>query len=97
MKKKHNNFKLLEVNNSHIINLLSTNFSELMSGFYEMQSSFLTNLYTRYESIETANIALCFAKNTHLEIIRQREKYLNHDISFSNFWNNLNSINKPAH
>jgi hypothetical protein len=34
MKKKHNNFKLLEVNNSHIINLLSTNFSELMSGFY---------------------------------------------------------------
>ena len=97
MKKKYKDNNFLEVDKSQVANLLLTNFSELMSGFYEMQSSFLSNLYGRYESIETANIVLCFAKNTHLEIIRQREKYLNHDISFSNFWNNLNSINKPAH
>ena len=96
MKNKYKFTALQEVNKSQISNLLLTNFSELMSSFYEMQSSFLSNLYGRYESIETANIVLCFAKNTHLEIIRQRENYLNHDISFSNFWNNFNTINKPA-
>ena len=68
-----------------------------MSSFYEMQSSFLSDLYLKYESIETANIILCFAKNTHLEIIREREKYMNHDISLNNFWHNLSSIKKPAH
>ena len=93
---KYNNI-LLEVNKSQIANSLITNFTELMAGFYEMQSTFLSNLYGRYESIETANIVLCFAKNTHLEIIRQREKHLNHDISFNNFWNNFNTIKKPAH
>ena len=97
MKKKYKDNNLLEVNKSQIVNVLLANFSELMSSFYEMQSSFLSNLYGRYESIETANIVLCFAKNTHLEVIRQREKKLNHDISFNNFWNNLNSIQKPAH
>ena len=96
MKKKYKDNTLLEINKSQVANLLLTNFSELMAGFYEMQSSFLSNIYARYESIETANIILCFAKNTHLEVIRQREKKLNHDISFNNFWNNLNSINKPA-
>ena len=95
-KYKYNDF-FLEVNKSQIANSLITNFTELMAGFYEMQSTFLSNLYSRYESIETANIVLCFAKNTHLEIIRQREKYLNHDISFNNFWNNFNTIKKPAH
>ena len=89
--------KISEVNTPQISNLLITNFSELMSGFYEMQSSFLASLYSRYESIETANIILCFAKSTHLEIIRLREKYLNHDISLNNFWNNLNKIETPAH
>jgi len=97
MKKKYKDNNPSEVNKSQIVNMLLTNFSELMSGFYEMQSSFLSDLYDRYGSIETANIVLCFAKNTHLEVIRQREQKLNHDISFNNFWNNLCSINKPAH
>ena len=97
MKKKYKDNFPLEINKSQVSNLLLTNFSVVMSNFYEMQSSFLSNLYGRYESIETANIVLCFAKNTHLEVIRQREKYLNHDISFNNFWNNLDLINKPAH
>ena len=97
MKQKYKDNNFLEIDKSQVANLLLTNFSELMSSFYEMQSSFLSNLYSRYESIETANIVLCFAKNTHLEVIRQREKKLNHDISFNNFWNNLSSINKPAH
>tara|TARA_B100000029_G_C17550670_1_gene950001 strand:+ start:222 stop:1253 length:1032 start_codon:yes stop_codon:yes gene_type:complete len=95
MKKTLEKTKIIKA--EQIANLLLDNFIELMSGFYEMQSSFLSDLYSRYESIETANIILCFAKNTHLEIIRQREKYLNHDISLSNFWNNFQSIEKPMH
>jgi len=97
MKKKLINNNLEEIKKSHITDLLLNNFPDLMAGFYEMQSIFLSNLYGRYASIETANIVLCFAKNTHLEIIRQREKQLNHNISFDNFWNNFNSINKPEH
>ena len=96
MKKNYKHNNSLEITKSQISKLLLTNFSELISSFYEMQSTFLTNLYNKFGSIETANIVLCFAKNTHLEVIRQRERYLNHDISFDNFWNNLNSINKPT-
>ena len=61
---------------NQIAELLYANFSNLMSEFYEMQSSFLSGGYKIYESIETANIILCFSKNTHLEILRQREKNL---------------------
>ena len=32
----------------------------------------------------------------HLEIIRQREKNMNHDISLENFWNNFNNISRPT-
>jgi len=95
------NFKIKKetkpIDCSKISAALLKNFTELMSSFYEMQSSFLSDLYLKYESIETANIILCFAKNTHLEIIREREKYMNHDISLNNFWHNLSSIKKPAH
>lgn len=97
MKKNYQYNKKSEITKSQIFNLILDNYAELMSNFYEMQSSFLTSLYEKYESIETANIVLCFAKNTHLEIIRKREKYLNHDISLKNFWINLQTINKPSH
>ena len=60
-----------------------------------MQSSFLSGIYKRYGSIETANIVLCFARNTHLEIIRQRERDLNFNVSLENFWNNFSKIQKP--
>jgi len=66
-----------------------------MQSFYELQSSFLCGIYKRYGSIETANIILCFARNVHLEIIRQREKDLNYNVSLENFWKNFNAIEKP--
>jgi len=67
-----------------------------MQTFYELQSSFLSGIYKRYGSIETANIILCFSRNVHLEIIRQREKDLNYNVSLENFWKNYNTIDKPA-
>ena len=88
--------KSQEIQPNQVAELLYTNFSNLMSGFYEMQSSFLSGIYKSYESIETANIILCFSKNTHLEILRQREKNLDCDISLENFWINFNNITKPT-
>ena len=70
--------------------------ANLMAGFYEMQSTFLSGIYKRYKSIETANIILCLAKEMHLQIIRQRERNMNHDISLDNFWNNFNNISRPT-
>ena len=70
--------------------------ANLMAGFYEMQSTFLSGIYKRYKSIETANIILCLAREVHLQIIRQRERNMNHDISLDNFWNNFNNISRPS-
>ena len=88
--------KIKEIRSSDINQLLLKRTADLMSGFYEMQSTFLSGIYKRYKSIETANIILCLAKKMHLEIIRQREKNMNHDISLENFWNNFNDISRPT-
>ena len=88
--------KIKEIRSSDINQLLLKRTADLMSGFYEMQSTFLSGIYKRYKSIETANIILCLAKKMHLEIIRQREKNMNHDISLENFWNNFNNISRPT-
>ena len=71
LQKKH------DLSPSDISELLKIHYADLMPAFYESQSSFLSSIYKRYKSIETANIILCFSRNTHLEIIRQREKDLN--------------------
>ncbi len=88
--------EIKEIQSIDINHLLLDHTASLMSEFYEMQSSFLSGIYKRYRSIETANIILCLAKKMHLEIMRQREKNLNHDISLNNFWNNFNNINRPT-
>ena len=79
-----------------ISRLIQTHYSTLMEAFYELQSSFLCGIYKRYKSLETANIILCFSRNVHLEIIRQREKDLNFDVSLENFWKNFKNIHKPT-
>ena len=88
--------KIKELQSSDINQLLLKRTADLMSGFYEMQSTFLSGIYKRYKSIETANIILCLAKEMHLQIMRQREKNMNHDISLDNFWNNFNNISRPT-
>ena len=76
--------------------LLEKHYYSLVTVFYETQSLYLSGIYKRYGNIETANIVLCFAKNMHLEIIRQRERNLNYDVSLKNFWHNFNNITKPS-
>ena len=87
--------KKVNLDSVSIASLLYTYPSKLLGAFYEMQSSFLIGIYKKYSGIETASIILCFARNLHLEIIRQREKNLDHDISLDNLLNNYNNITKP--
>ena len=87
--------KFQEILPQDIVQLLKENYTSLMSAFYEMQSSFLSDVNKRYKGIETANIILCFARSMHLEIIRQREKNLNFNVSLENFWDNFGKITKP--
>ena len=47
-----------------ISKLLKEHYFSLMVSFCETQSSFLTEIYKRYGDIQTANIILCFAKNS---------------------------------
>ena len=84
------------ISSKEVSRLIETHYANLMQSFYELQSSFLCGIYKRYGSIETANIVLCFSRNIHLEIIRQREKDLNFNVSLENFWKNYNIINKPT-
>ena len=86
------NLRYKKIQEKDISDLLLNNFSNIMAGFYEMQSSFLCWLYKKYTNIEAANIILCLTKYKHLEIIRQRERNLDYDISFKNLWNNINEI-----
>lgn len=64
---------------------LFKNHNKLLSDFYEMQSEFLRARYKINKSIEISNILTLLGKNLHLEIVRQREKDLDFDISLSSF------------
>ena len=87
--------KNYNITSNEITSLLKTHYTNLLQAFYESQSSFLCGIYKKYKSIETANIILCFSRSVHLEIIRQREKDLNYNVSLNNFLKNYNTINRP--
>jgi len=88
--------KNITISPTDVSQLIQTHYASLMQSFYELESNFLSGIYKRYGSIETANIVLCFARNVHLEIIRQREKDLNFNVSLEKFWKNYNFIDKPC-
>jgi hypothetical protein len=83
-------FKKFEKQN--IEKVLLDNFIDLMSPFYEMESSFLSGIYERYGDLEGGNIVIFFARNLHLEILRKREIDLNFNLSLDEFWNNHKNI-----
>ena len=84
--------KNYNITSNEIAALLKTHYTNLLQAFYESQSSFLCGIYKKHKSIETANIVLCFSRSVHLEIIRQREKDLNFNVSRENFWKNFYRI-----
>lgn len=79
-----------------ISTLLTENYSDSMKEFYEMQSGFLSSRYQIHKNIESSNILICFLRNVHLSIIRQREINLDCNISLDNFLDNINNIDLPS-
>ncbi len=74
---------------------LTENFLKLMPSFYEMESSFLSDVYKRYGDLEGGNIVICFARDCHLEILRKREGDMNFDLSLEKFWRNHKDVRQP--
>ncbi len=74
---------------------LTENFLKLMPSFYEMESSFLSDVYKRYGDLEGGNIVICFARDCHLEILRKREEDMNFDLSLEKFWKNHKDVHQP--
>jgi len=79
-----------------IKNLLNHYYSDLIAEFYEMQSTYLSIKYKKHKSIETSSIVMCFVRDIHLNIIRQREKKLNYDLSLKKLFFNINNIENPT-
>src|SRR6056300_1557720 len=70
------------------------NFAEYIDVFLNFQSTFLTNLNTRYKNLDNAHLVLLFGRRAHETILRKRKFDLEHDISLDNFWKNLESISQ---
>ena len=69
-----------------------SNYIEYQYLFVEFQSKFLSSLHSRYQSVENGNLVLYFAKQTHQDILRQKDYDLNYDISYEKFWENHRKI-----
>lgn len=69
------------------------NYSKIEDEFLNIQSLFLSDIYKRYlQDLDSANIVLCYAKNLHNSILKQREEDLEYCISFDSFWKNHSEI-----
>ena len=77
-----------------IKNKILNNYIEYLYLFVEVQSKFLSGLYDRYQNLENGNLVLYFAKQTHQDILRQKDYDLNFDISYKKFWQNHHGV-KP--
>jgi len=89
------NLKQFQIKPKDVNKVYFENYLSLMADFYENQNLFLTGIQKRYKNLESANIVLFFAKYMHLQIIREREKIVNFDISYKNVWNNIQNVEKP--
>ena len=70
------------------------NFAEYIDVFLNFQSTFLSNLNTRYKNLDNAHLVLLFGRRAHETILKKRKFDLEHDISLDNFWKNIESISQ---
>jgi hypothetical protein len=79
----------MELSSSKIIkdNILS-NYIEYQYLFVESQSKFLSSLYSSYQSVENGNLVIYYEKETHQDILREKDYDLNFNISYEKFWEN---------
>jgi hypothetical protein len=71
------------------------NYIEYQHLFVEFQSKFLSGLYSRYQSVESGNLVLYYARQAHQDILRKKDYDLNYNLSLEKFWENHDEIN-PA-
>mgnify|MGYP006164735349 CR=1 FL=1 len=60
--------------------------------FIKFQSKFLSGLYSRYQNLDNGKLILHFTKETHQDILREKEYDLNFNISYEKFWDNHQKI-----
>ena len=83
-----------KLSQKNIEKIILENYIEYQHLFIEFQSEFLLGLYSRYQSVENGNLVLYYAKQTHQNILRQRDYDLNFNLSYDKFWENHQQI-KP--
>ena len=81
-----NKFKREQEDLAKIEKVLVKNYEKIIAPFYEMQTNFLSSRYKINKSLESSNILTLLGKGLHLAILREREKYLDFDISLNNFY-----------
>ena len=78
---------------NEILKVYKEDFKINENEFLKVQCIFLSDIYQRYNNdLDCANIVLFFAKRLHYKILRERDKDLDYDISFKNFWNNHHKL-----
>ena len=78
------------ISQRNIEKIILENYTEYQYLFVEFQSKFLSGLHSRYQSIESGNLVLYFAKQNHQDILRQKDYDLYYNISYERFWENHN-------
>ena len=85
------------IQSKHISSLLTNHYVDITAAFYEMHSSLLSAINKKYKNLESACILLAFVSKVQQEILRQREKNLDFDISLNGFFSNVNKIGRISH
>ena len=81
---------------NNIEKIILENYVEYQDLFIEFQSNFLTGLYSRYQSVENGNLVLYYVRQTHQDILRQKDYDLNFNINYEKLWKNHLEINPKA-
>ena len=77
---------------SQITKKILEHYIEYQYLFLEFQSKFLTNLDYKYNSLESGNLVVYFKRQTHQNILRQKDYDLNHNVSREKIWENHRAI-----
>lgn len=85
--------KLENLNLNTIKLIYKNNFTTIQKSFVATQSTFLSDIYKRYNyDLGNANIVLYFSRRLHKQIIELREEDMQYDISLNKFWENHSKI-----
>ena len=82
----------MELLSSQITKKILEHYIEYQYLFLEFQSKYLTNLDYKYNSLESGNLVVYFKRQTHQNILRQKDYDLNHNISREKIWENHRAI-----